>query len=42
MKPKVKRKLGDVALKLDISETYYMIDLTYLRGAILKMSLSHQ
>lgn len=42
MKSKVKGKIGDVALKLDISKAYDIIDWRYLRGVMLKMSFTYQ
>ena len=42
MKSKVKGKKGDVALKLDISKAYDMIDWSYLRGIMTKMGFSDQ
>ncbi|MCI38461.1 RNA-directed DNA polymerase (Reverse transcriptase), partial [Trifolium medium] len=42
MKTKTKGKLGDVALKLDISKAYDRIDLSYLRGTMTKMGFSSE
>jgi len=42
MKSKVKGKIGDVALKLDVSKAYDGIDWTYLKGVMWKMGFSHK
>jgi hypothetical protein len=42
MKAKTKGKLGEVALKLDISKAYDMIDWSYLRGIMSKMGFSDE
>ncbi|GAU10142.1 hypothetical protein TSUD_420060, partial [Trifolium subterraneum] len=42
MKAKTKGKLGDVALKLDISKAYDRIDWIYLQGVMTKMGFSDQ
>jgi hypothetical protein len=42
MKSKTKGKMGDVALKLDISKAYDRIDWDYLRGVMQKMGFSPQ
>jgi hypothetical protein len=42
MKSKTRGKLGEVALKLDISKAYDRIDWEYLRGIMCKMGFSTQ
>ena len=42
MKSKVKSKIGDVALKLDISKAYDRIEWTYLKGVMWRMGFSHK
>ncbi|MCI42480.1 RNA-directed DNA polymerase (Reverse transcriptase), partial [Trifolium medium] len=42
MKSKMKGKVGDVALKLDISKAYDRIDWDYLRGFMIKMGFCTQ
>jgi len=37
MKSLVKRKLSDMALKMDINKAYDIIDWKYLRGIMVKM-----
>ncbi|CAJ2637916.1 unnamed protein product [Trifolium pratense] len=42
MKSKTRGKLGNVALKLDISKAYDRIDWDYLKEVMIKMGFSHQ
>ncbi|XP_045822393.1 uncharacterized protein LOC123915300 [Trifolium pratense] len=42
MKSKLRGKVGDIALKLDISKAYDRIDWDYLRGVMLKMGFCTQ